>query len=674
MKIAIIGSGGREHALSWKLAQTLGIDNVYTLPGNGGIPNSHSVDTDNFDAVKTFCEQHQIGYIFVGPEVPLSNGMVDYFNQTTIKAFGPCKDAALLEGSKIFSKKFMKKYGVATSPFETFSRISDAAATVQKMQGNLVIKYDGLAAGKGVFVCSNIDQATKALEEMSQTYGAECPFLIEEKIVGDEISIIGFTDGKNIKLLLPSQDHKQLNDGDTGPNTGGMGVICPVPFWSEALAQEIENKIVAPTLKGIQAEKMNYKGMIYFGIMMGAKGAELLEYNARFGDPETEVLLPSLKTDLMEVVKACLNGTLAEVNLEFNEGYFVDVVQVSGGYPKEYQKGYEIQGLDKVEGAMVFHAGTKLQDGKVVTSGGRVLNIVAQGKTLQEAIDKAYLECGKVSFKDNFYRKDIGKRELKVAQLTLPMLEGYCQAHGIVTQNKTKNILIKEVNEYLQKEKIKKAIKDGKAEILLLEQIENIAQKYAENLDSKIQERKEEMKSDDTSHYLIYRALGISSKDGQLIDEYQNTGRFLYKYAGAFLEETASLCLEFKNLAGGKKVINNNQGSKPKTFEIDFLDGQNAIEIKWRDATTDGDHITKEHARVKCIESYGYKPIRLMFYEPQRTQAKNIQATLKTIYIGVKGEYYSGEAAWSFIKTYTGYDLKSILTVIADKKTLGNED
>lgn len=411
MKIAIIGSGGREHALSWKLAQTLGQDNVYTLPGNGGIPNSHVVDVDNFEAVKIFCEQHQIGYIFVGPEVPLSNGIVDYFNQTNIKAFGPCKDAAKLEGSKIFSKNFMKKHGVATSPFDTFNRLSDAKALVQKMNGDLVIKYDGLAAGKGVFVCNNLEEADKALEEMRQTYGEECPFLIEEKIVGDEISIIGFTDGKNIKLLLPSQDHKQLNDGDTGPNTGGMGVICPVPFWNEALKQEIENKIVIPTLKGIQAEKMNYKGMIYFGIMIGAKGAELLEYNARFGDPETEVLLPSLKTDLMEVVKACLNGTLGEVNLEFHEGYFVDVVQVSGGYPKDYKKGYEILGLDKVQNAIVFHAGTKLQDGKVVTSGGRVLNIVAQGKTLQEAINQAYAECAKISFKDNYYRKDIGSRK-----------------------------------------------------------------------------------------------------------------------------------------------------------------------------------------------------------------------------------------------------------------------
>ncbi|BDS14893.1 phosphoribosylamine--glycine ligase [Aureispira anguillae] len=416
MKIAIIGSGGREHALSWKLAQSLGESAVYTLPGNGGIPNSHPMDIGDFDAIKAFCEANDIDYIFVGPEVPLADGIVDYFNQTTIKALGPCQDAAQLEGSKIFSKNFMKKYGVATADFHTFSTVSAAEATVRAMNGDLVIKYDGLAAGKGVFVCDNIEEALAALDEMRQQYGEECPFLIEDKIVGDEISIIGFTDGKNIKLLLPSQDHKQLNDGDTGPNTGGMGVMCPVPFWNEELAAIIQEKIVQPTLKGIQAEEMNYKGIIYFGIMMGANGPELLEYNVRFGDPETEVLLPSLKTDLAKIVEACLNGTLGTIELEFEDGFFVDVVQVSGGYPKAYQKGYEIHGLEAVDDAIVFHAGTKIQDGKVVTNGGRVLNIVGKGATLDAAIRKAYEQCEKVSFKDNFYRKDIGQRVYKVVQ------------------------------------------------------------------------------------------------------------------------------------------------------------------------------------------------------------------------------------------------------------------
>ncbi len=415
-KIAILGSGGREHALSWKLAKTLGQESVYTLPGNGGIANSHPMDISDFDAIKTFCDAQEIAYIFVGPELPLANGIVDYFNKTSIRALGPTKVAAQLEGSKIFSKQFMQKHGVATASFQAFSEVEDAIDLVHQMDGDLVIKYDGLAAGKGVYVCDNVQEALDALEEMEQQYGASCPFLIEDKIVGDEISIIGFTDGNAIKLLLPSQDHKQLNDGDIGPNTGGMGVMCPVPFWTEHLAQTIDQKIIQPTLRGIQAEQMDYKGIIYFGIMIGEHGPELLEYNVRFGDPETEVLLPSLKTDLATVVEACLEGNLASLDLEFEAGYFVDIVQVSGGYPKDYTKGYEIKGLELINDAIVFHAGTKMDGDKVLSNGGRVLNIVAHGPSLQVAIDKAYSECAKVSFKDNFYRKDIGQRVYKVVQ------------------------------------------------------------------------------------------------------------------------------------------------------------------------------------------------------------------------------------------------------------------
>lgn len=415
-KIAILGSGGREHALSWKLAKSLGQDAVFTLPGNGGIANSHPVDINDFDAIKAFCESNKIAYIFVGPELPLANGIVDYFNKTSIRALGPTKAAAQLEGSKIFSKQFMQKYGVATASFQAFSEVEDAIDLVHQMDGDLVIKYDGLAAGKGVYVCDNIQEALDALEEMEQQYGASCPFLVEDKIIGDEISIIGFTDGDAIKLLLPSQDHKQLNDGDTGPNTGGMGVMCPVPFWNEQLAQTIDEKIIQPTLQGIQAEQMDYKGIIYFGIMIGEHGPELLEYNVRFGDPETEVLLPSLKTDLATVVEACLEGNLASLDLEFETGYFVDIVQVSGGYPKAYTKGYEIKGLEQINDALVFHAGTKMKGDKVLSNGGRVLNIVAHGPSLQVAIDKAYSECAKVTFQDNFYRKDIGQRTYKVVR------------------------------------------------------------------------------------------------------------------------------------------------------------------------------------------------------------------------------------------------------------------
>lgn len=261
---------------------------------------------------------------------------------------------------------------------------------------------------------------------------------------------------------------------------------------------------------------------------------------------------------------------------------------------------------------------------------------------------------------------------MKLEQLKKAELVKYCVSIGIDTTNKTKKDLLVKAYEH-RVDLLKKSLSDGTAEDLLVKEIERLADRYSENLKMKIDERKEEMKSDDTSHYLIYRVLGISSKDGQLIDEYQNTGRFLYKYAGSFLEEAASLCLEFKNVEGKKTLVDNNQTERPKTFEIDFLDGNNAIEIKWRDATTDGDHITKEHTRVKAIQSHGYKPIRVMFYYPQRTQAKRIQETLKTIYLGVEGEYYGGEEAWDFVRNYSGYDLKSILTSIADKR-VPNDD
>ena len=355
MKIAVIGSGGREHALSWKLAQSLGQDAVYTLPGNDGIPNSHSMDILDFEAIQNFCQREGIGYLFVGPEVPLTAGIVDFFKDGVVQALGPSQEAAQLEGSKIFSKQFMERYDVATAAFEAFETITAATDKVRAMKGDLVIKYSGLAAGKGVYVCDNEEEAFAALEDLRRQYSEQCSFLIEEKIEGDEVSLIGFTDGQTIRLLLPSQDHKQLLGGDKGPNTGGMGAFCPVPFWTDDLAQAIEERIIAPTLRGIQTENMDYKGVLYFGVMLGKEGPKLLEYNVRFGDPETEVLLPALKTDLVEIVRACLEERLSEITLEFEEGYFVDVVQVSGGYPKNYEKGFPIKGLEAAQkNALVF--------------------------------------------------------------------------------------------------------------------------------------------------------------------------------------------------------------------------------------------------------------------------------------------------------------------------------
>ncbi|NOZ35142.1 MAG: phosphoribosylamine--glycine ligase [Chlorobi bacterium] len=410
-KIAIIGSGGREHALAWKFAQTLGRENVFTLPGNGGIPNSRKVNINDFEEVERFCLYNTVEMIFVGPEQPLAAGIVDYFKGKDVKVFGPDKQSAQLEASKIFAKKFMQKYNIATADFEFFDNINDAKYTAAKKLGNLVIKFDGLAAGKGVFVCSTIEEANKAFSELENVYGKNVNFLIEDKIDGNEISIIGFTDGKSIKLLQTSQDHKQLLDGDRGPNTGGMGAYSPISGISDELMQKINYKIINPTLKGIQSEQMNYKGVIYFGIMVKDSEPYLLEYNVRFGDPETEVLLPALKNDLYEIVSACLSGSLGNITFKFEKDYFADVVLTSGGYPKSYNKGYVINGLDTVsENILIFHAGTKKENGVTLTNGGRVLNVVGKGITLDKALDNAYNEVNKIYFKKMFYREDIGKR------------------------------------------------------------------------------------------------------------------------------------------------------------------------------------------------------------------------------------------------------------------------
>ncbi len=413
-KIAIIGSGGREHALAWKFAQTLSWENVFTFPGNGGIPNSHQVNVNDFEEIERFCIYNKINMIFVGTEQPLAAGIVDYFKEKDIKIFGPDKHSAKLEASKIFAKQFMKRYGIATADFEIFNNTNVAKQTIEKKLGDLVIKFDGLAAGKGVFVCSTIKEANEALSELEKAYGENVNFIIEDKIAGDEISIIGFTDGKTIKLLQPSQDHKQLLDGDKGPNTGGMGAYSPVDDISNELMQKIKTKIVNPTLKGIQSEKMNYKGVIYFGIMVKDSEPFLLEYNVRLGDPETEVLLPALKNDLYKIVSACLSSDLGSITFVFEGDYFADVVLTSGGYPKLYNKGYVINGLDTVsENALIFHAGTKKESGVTLTNGGRVLNIVGKGRTLDKALDNAYNEINKIYFKKMFYREDIGKRSNK---------------------------------------------------------------------------------------------------------------------------------------------------------------------------------------------------------------------------------------------------------------------
>jgi phosphoribosylamine--glycine ligase len=302
---------------------------------------------------------------------------------------------------------------VATADFWLFNPDGDAQKLIQELNGDLVIKYDGLAGGKGVYVCSSVEEAQNSLQDLKKTYGESAHFLIEKKLTGSEISIIGFTDGKHIQMLMPSQDHKQAYDGDTGPNTGGMGAYCPPTFYNEQLMADIMEGVVNPTLKGLQEEHLDYKGVIYFGLMISNEGPKLLEYNVRLGDPETEVILPAMKSDMVQLILSCFDDTLHKYKMEFYDGFFIDVVLSSGGYPKSYKKGYEIRGVEKLsKETFVFHAGTAQKDGKLVTSGGRVLNIVAHGNDLPSTIEKVYQECRLIEFQDMHYRKDIGKRNL----------------------------------------------------------------------------------------------------------------------------------------------------------------------------------------------------------------------------------------------------------------------
>ena len=414
MKIAIIGSGGREHAIAWKLAQTAGWENIFVLPGNAGIPRSFSANINDFEALEQYCRENGIGLIVVGPEQPLANGIVDYFRKTDIKILGPSKSAAIMEGSKIFAKEFMRRHGVATSDFEVFDNVEAAMPYIRTKNGDCVIKYDGLAAGKGVFVCNNMPEAEAAMTEFRETYGEKADFIVEDKIVGDEISIIGLTDGKTIRLLPPAQDHKQVFDNDLGPNTGGMGAFCPAPFYTEKLAAEIDRLIIQPTLRGIEKDGLDYKGFLYFGVMMDEKGPKLLEYNARLGDPETEVLLPALNADLVKAVLAVLDGSLEEIDWSWNSGFYVDVVLTSGGYPKSFPKGFAIKGLEDVDkDTLLFYAGVKSNGEDLLTDGGRVINVVCKGASLNEAIENAYRNCNKICFEGMHYRKDIGRRQLK---------------------------------------------------------------------------------------------------------------------------------------------------------------------------------------------------------------------------------------------------------------------
>ena len=416
--LLLLGAGAREHALAEKLTRDGAT--VHVLPGNAGIPNSHpDVNPLDFEAVRDFAEAHAAQLIVVGPEAPLAAGIADFFAGSAIRVFGPTRSAARLESSKVWSKEFMRRHGVATAqawPFRS-DNIAAARAKAIELGGQVVVKYDGLAAGKGVYVCASLAEAEAALDDLQTSYSGWFSFLLEEKLTGPEISLIGLTDGHEMKLLATSQDHKQLLAGDRGPNTGGMGAYCPVPFADDNVLAEIRRTIIDPTLRGLQHEQFEFRGFLYFGIMLTPSGPKLLEYNVRLGDPEAEVLLPALDSSLLDLIEATLDGTLARQGVRQRPGAFVGVVLASGGYPApKFPTGFPITGLDALPpDVRAYHGATRRTEaGQLVTNGGRVLVLTAHGPDLEAATALAYEACASVTFQDAYFRTDIAQRPAPV--------------------------------------------------------------------------------------------------------------------------------------------------------------------------------------------------------------------------------------------------------------------
>ena len=422
-KVLVIGSGGREHALVWKLAQSPVIDKIYATPGNPGIGNiAQCIDikADDVEGLLEFARKMEINLTVVGPEAPLVKGIVDLFRQAGLLIFGPTAAAARLEGSKVFSKNLFKKYGIPTARYEVFDDIEAArsyARTYTEAGQSVVIKADGLAAGKGVVVAANQADAEEAICSIMQdkSFGESGDqVVIEECLIGEELSFFAISDGQDFVSLLSAQDHKRVFDNDEGPNTGGMGAYTNPPLYTAELHRKIIEEVIKPTIEAMRQEECPYQGVLYAGLMITAEGPKVLEYNARFGDPETQVLMPMLKGDLLPVLEASAIGNLQDCSIEINTGACVGVVVASGGYPAAYQKGKVISGLDTLKDeTMVFHAGTAMQDGQLVTDGGRVLAVVSRGKTTAEAIAKVYQEVAKLNFEGMHYRRDIGRRALQ---------------------------------------------------------------------------------------------------------------------------------------------------------------------------------------------------------------------------------------------------------------------
>ena len=420
MKILIIGGGGREHAIAWKAAQSSRVEKIYCAPGNAGISQIAEcvpIGVMEFDRLLEFAKEKEIDLTIVGMEDPLVGGIVDRFEEAGLRIFGPRKNAAILEGSKAFSKNLMKKYGIPTAAYETFTEPEAALSYLETAKFPIVLKADGLAQGKGVLICNTKEEAKEGVQTLmldKKFAEAGNEIVAEEFLTGREVSVLSFVDGNTIRIMTSAQDHKRAMDGDQGLNTGGMGTFSPSPFYTEEVDAFCKKYIYQPTVDAMKAEGRPFKGIIFFGLMLTPEGPKVLEYNARFGDPETQVVLPRLENDIVDLFEACIDGTLDQTELKFdNSRATVCVMLASAGYPLEYKKGLPITGLERFEGLdgyYVFHSGTKLDgEGRIVTNGGRVLGVTANGATLKEARENAYRAAEWVNFENKYMRRDIGK-------------------------------------------------------------------------------------------------------------------------------------------------------------------------------------------------------------------------------------------------------------------------
>ena len=419
MKVMIVGGGGREHAIAMSVAKSSKVEKIYCLPGNAGIEEVAEcapIGPMEFEKIRDFAKEKKIDLAVIGMDDPLVGGLTDVLEEAGIRTFGPRKNAAILEGSKAFSKDLMKKYNIPTAAYENFDNAEEAVSYLETAKYPIVLKADGLALGKGVLICNSFEEAKEGVKEimLDKKFGASGnTMVVEEFMTGREVSVLSFVDGKTVKTMTSAQDHKRAKDGDEGLNTGGMGTFSPSPFYTEEIAAYCEQHIFQPTVDAMRAEGREFKGIIFFGLMLTEDGPKVLEYNARFGDPEAQVVLPRMKTDIVDVMEACIDGTLDQVNLEFEDNAAVCVVLASDGYPVAYEKGIPITGFENFkdkEGYYCFHAGTKKNEkGEIVTNGGRVLGITAKGADLKEARKNAYEATEWISFANKYMRHDIGK-------------------------------------------------------------------------------------------------------------------------------------------------------------------------------------------------------------------------------------------------------------------------